>query len=1052
MSVSRWQATAVVGTEGLTTLVLFSYGSVLLWESSFGSCTTPAVHNSDDVLAILIAVSGMHILVRLLGLVLIVYAGGVAVWIAPLLQDCLFGIEQPQPRQRRRIAQPFTSYETSAQSIQGCRAAAVSTSLLGLGLVVVSVFCLDTLSSATNSSNSTNYNSTTENCSTAVMADLFASADIPNDTNDWSLIVSSMLHRLSWILESLGMIVLVLSSTSLMISCWPTSTFGGAQQQPTATPLNRVLGARLPPLAAPPELGSGSGDIDSLIEPLLQKDPTLDTTSISSLHDADCPSDHRCRKLLADNDDNTHGIMLPQSASTTVTANHDHQINGGMNTVVVIAENGSDAPANHSDPPERRSRGSTRRLLQLAASQVLYLYAGCAVLVCRLPFSLAMPHFVSTTLAAVAAADFVAARREIQILFLAGSIDALLDFWAFFLFGYANQRIVRGLRVDLFRRLLGQEMAFFDSHSSGELASRLNSDCSEMAGDLTWFFRFSIESVVRIVGITSYMLWRSPILAGCALCIIPVVATINKFYGDWLRTNAVGVQDALAEANGVAQEALSNVRTVIAFVAEDIEFKRYESRIDVQFQLNLKQLYMTALYYMGTRYQMLYFRVAVETTVSTLPHLLLHVSSAVSTFLINTVVQGVLLWFGTTLIEEGKLTPGVLLAFMLYQSQLQNETLSLMNSYTSLIKSSGAGDKVFALLDRSPPPPSTAHALDPSPSISHALETATANYNSTDGTVLGGSTLQLLSKEVDDIEKGSLGGANMSEDSQYNVRLENLYFAYPGRPENPVLVDFSLDIPRGQTVALVGRSGCGKTTIVNLLQRFYDPSRGRVMINGIDLRQLDLMEHRRRVGVVTQDPALFRGTLRENILYGSYGNTDDDVITTEMVERAARLAHADAFIRQFPYGLETETGERGVQLSGGQKQRIGMVICTDGSSLARLLSLLFHCPSHLKPTAIARAIVVPHSLLILDEATSSLDTESETAVQEALDQLLEQHSMTTIVIAHRLRTVKNADKIVVLESGRVIEEGTHEELIQRTESVYRNMVERAGESGKLPEV
>jgi ATP-binding cassette, subfamily B (MDR/TAP), member 8 len=148
------------------------------------------------------------------------------------------------------------------------------------------------------------------------------------------------------------------------------------------------------------------------------------------------------------------------------------------------------------------------------------------------------------------------------------------------------------------------------------LASRLNSDCSEMAGDLTWFFRFSIESVVRIVGITSYMLWRSPFLAGCALCIIPVVATINKFYGDWLRTNAVGVQDALAEANCVAQEALSNVRTVIAFVAEDTECKRYERRIDVQFQLNLKQLYMTALYYMGTRYQVRYFCFDGETTVS----------------------------------------------------------------------------------------------------------------------------------------------------------------------------------------------------------------------------------------------------------------------------------------------------------------------------------------------------------------------------------------------------------------------------------------------------
>jgi ABC-type multidrug transport system fused ATPase/permease subunit len=185
------------------------------------------------------------------------------------------------------------------------------------------------------------------------------------------------------------------------------------------------------------------------------------------------------------------------------------------------------------------------------------------------------------------------------LLLLSGTLDAALDFWGFFLFGYANQRIVRSLRVDLFRRLLGQEVAFFDVHSSGELSSRLNSDCSEMAGDLTWFFRFSIEAVVRITGITAYMLIRSPVLGACALSIIPAVAVINKLYGDWLRQNAVKVQDALAEANSVAQEALANVRTVIAFVAESKECQRYESRIERQYQLNIKQLYMTALYYMG---------------------------------------------------------------------------------------------------------------------------------------------------------------------------------------------------------------------------------------------------------------------------------------------------------------------------------------------------------------------------------------------------------------------------------------------------------------------
>ena len=187
----------------------------------------------------------------------------------------------------------------------------------------------------------------------------------------------------------------------------------------------------------------------------------------------------------------------------------------------------------------------------------------------------------------------------VGMLLISGTIDAALDFWGFFLFGYANQRIVRGLRVDLFRRLLGQEVAFFDQHTSGELSSRLNSDCSEMAGDLTWFFRFSIESVVRITGITAYMLVRSPLLGACALSIVPAVAVVNKLYGDWLRRNAVQVQDALAEANAVAQEALANVRTVLAFAAERRECARYENRIERQYCLNVQQIYMTAAYYMS---------------------------------------------------------------------------------------------------------------------------------------------------------------------------------------------------------------------------------------------------------------------------------------------------------------------------------------------------------------------------------------------------------------------------------------------------------------------
>jgi ABC-type multidrug transport system fused ATPase/permease subunit len=304
-------------------------------------------------------------------------------------------------------------------------------------------------------------------------------------------------------------------------------------------------------------------------------------------------SDHRSHERRED-----QRPLLLESTEDEVETGSYRLLEDGQQQTTEGAENGGGSRPQEETHSHSRLTG-TRRLLQLAAPEVLYLWTGCIVLLIRLPFSLAIPHFVSTTLSAVAHAQFARAKQEIFRLFLLGTVDALLDFWCVFLFGYANQRIVRGLRVDLFAKLLQQEVAFFDVTSSGELASRLNSDCSEMAGDLTWFFRFSIESIVRITGITTYMLIRSPLLGACALSIVPAVGAINKVYGDWLRRNAVQVQDALAEANATAQESLSNVRTIVAFAAEQQQCERYERKIERQYQLNIRQLYATGVYYMG---------------------------------------------------------------------------------------------------------------------------------------------------------------------------------------------------------------------------------------------------------------------------------------------------------------------------------------------------------------------------------------------------------------------------------------------------------------------
>lgn len=266
-----------------------------------------------------------------------------------------------------------------------------------------------------------------------------------------------------------------------------------------------------------------------------------------------------------------------------------------------------------------------------------------------------------------------------------------------------------------------------------------------------------------------------------------------------------------------------------------------------------------------------------------------------------------------------------------------------------------------------------------------------------------GSVFSILDRQTridpDDPEAEQVGSI------RGEIELRHVDFAYPSRPDVIVFKDFNLRIRAGQSQALVGASGSGKSSVIALIERFYDPIAGKVMIDGKDIRRLNLKSLRLKIGLVQQEPALFAASIFDNIAYGKEGATEAEVI------EAARAANVHGFVSALPDGYKTPVGERGVQLSGGQKQRI----------------------------AIARAVLKDPVILLLDEATSALDPESECVLQEALERLM--RGRTTVLVAHRLSTIRGVDSIGVVQDGRIVEQGSHAELVSQPEGAYSRLLQ-----------
>ncbi len=311
------------------------------------------------------------------------------------------------------------------------------------------------------------------------------------------------------------------------------------------------------------------------------------------------------------------------------------------------------------------------------------------------------------------------------------------------------------------------------------------------------------------------------------------------------------------------------------------------------------------------------------------------------------------MWYGATLVASGEMSVGDLVSFVLYTTFIGGSIAGLGDIYGQVQKAIGSSERVLEILEESP-------------------ETSTADF-------------QKIQAKGD-------------------IRFEQVAFSYPTRPEMEVLKNINLEIPAGEKIALAGHSGAGKSTIVQLLLKFYPLQKGRILVDGKPIENWNLKQLRSNIGIVPQEVLLFGGSIRENIAYAKPGASEEEII------EAAKKANAWQFISKFPEGLETTVGERGIKLSGGQRQRV----------------------------AIARAILKDPAILILDEATSSLDAESEALVQEALDELMK--NRTTIIIAHRLATIRKVDRIYVLKDGKIVEEGTHNVLAEKEDGFYANLV------------
>ncbi len=532
--------------------------------------------------------------------------------------------------------------------------------------------------------------------------------------------------------------------------------------------------------------------------------------------------------------------------------------------------------------------------------------------------SVAGPYLVKVAIdSGIAAGDMVALRNTVLLY-----LGLALVRWAFIYYrvnimARVGQSVIYDLRKVLFEHLQQLSLSFYSRYSVGRVITRVINDVETLRDFVTWAILAILRNLFALIGIVIAMLSLNLKLSLMVFVTIPLMVLATVLYRRTARKVYRRVRSAISWVNSVLAENINGVRVVQAFSRQKHNYEKFSEYTN--------------------RYHLQTFLRAAQVSASFTP-----VVDVLGAFATAAVV-----YFGGAAVLGESITPGILVAFVLYISRFFDPIRDLSRRFDTLQSAMAGGERLLGLLD----------------------------------------TRVEVEDRPDAFEMESISG---------HVRFDDVSFRYDvdADSESELVLDhIDLDVRAGETVALVGETGAGKTTIIKLLSRFHDPTEGAVRVDGHDLREVTQASLRRQMGIVLQDPFLFNGTVKENILFGRLDASDADVIA------AAGAVGAHEFISALKDGYESSVQEGGVLLSVGQRQLISF----------------------------ARALLANPRILILDEATSSVDTQTEQIIQRALSRLFV--GRTSFVIAHRLSTITNADRIVVIDDGRIIEQGKHDELL-----------------------